>query len=585
MRKNLNRITHRIPDISNSPFKSIETNFFQLTLFSSSFFICIRLTYFTFALMSAILSADDLNDFISPGVACIKPVEIKKTNDSGKAKIEISMDGVPTEISSDGGKATLEKAQISLSDCLACSGCITSAESVLVSLQSHDELLSSLRNPESKDKVYVASISHQSRVSLAGAYGISIEKVDAKLQHLFIDILGFKYIVGLEVGRAISLSESFREVQEYRNTIEISTENSGSSRGPILCSSCPGWTCYVEKTHPHIVPYLSKVKSPQQITGTLLKELISKEINTPRGNIYHLSVMPCFDKKLEAARPEFGSDEEGDIYRDVDCVITAKEIVQLLIGEGIAFESLNDKTDSAAVVKLSPKEWPTEQWTSHPGSSSGGYMDFVIQGIQRQLQEPTHVEVLPGKNLDITEYRVVSDADASKIFFRTARVYGFRNIQNLVRKLKQKGTGPLGKAGLKMARARVTSRRAGVTTSQALSDPSQYDYVEVMACPGGCVNGGGQIGIPEGKNAKDWKDELELLYSEIEVFSKTALLENKENPNASLSVLNELASDWLAGLWGKNDRTTLLQVEYHAIEDTLTAADDPMAPLALGTRW
>ena len=540
--------------------------------------------------MSAILSVDDLNDFISPGVACIKPVEIKKTNDTGKAKIEISLDGIPIEVNSDGGKTDLEKAQISLSDCLACSGCITSAESVLVSLQSHDELLSSLRSPESQNKIYAVSISHQSRVSLAGAYGITIDKVDAKLRHLFFDILGFKYIVGLEVGRAISLNESFREVQQSRIATEITKDNaSGStSRGPILCSSCPGWTCYVEKTHPHIIPYLSQVKSPQQITGTLLKNLISKDLNVPKGNIYHLSVMPCFDKKLEAARPEFGSENEEDKYRDVDCVITAKEIVQLLIGEGIAFESLKDDFDVVKVQPLAPTGWPVEeQWKSHPGSSSGGYMDFVIQEMRQEIQEPTKVEVLPGKNSDITEYRIVSIADSSKIFFRTARIYGFRNIQNLVRKLKQKGPGGVsGKAALRTARARVTSRRKeGSASSQTLSDPSQYDYVEVMACPGGCVNGGGQIGMPEGKNAKEWKNELELLYSEIEQFSKALLTENPDQPDLHLLQLKRLASNWLDNLWDEGDRAKLLHVEYHAVEDTLIAEDPSIAPLALGTRW
>lgn len=187
--------------------------------------------------MSAILSADDLNDFISPGVACIKPVETIKTRDVNSAQIQISMEGVPTEITESGQSSTLEKAQISLSDCLACSGCITSAESVLVSLQSHDELLSSLQK-DSKDKIFVASISHQVRVSLAAAYNLPLSKVDVKLYHLFVEILGFKYIVGLEVGRLISLHESLQEFKARK---------SKDSEKPILCSVCPGWTCYVEK--------------------------------------------------------------------------------------------------------------------------------------------------------------------------------------------------------------------------------------------------------------------------------------------------------------------------------------------------
>lgn len=133
-----------------------------------------------------------------------------------------------------------------------------------------------------------------------------------------------------------------------------------------------------------------------------------------------------------------------------------------------------------------------------------------------------------------------------------------------------------------MARARVTSRRT--PTAQALSDATQYDYVEVMACPGGCINGGGQIGMPDGKNAKEWKDELEILYSDIEDFSKTLLIDNEKS---SYSVaLSQLAASWVERLWEKKPRDELLRVEYHAVEDILATTEDPnLAPLALGTKW
>lgn len=530
--------------------------------------------------MSAILSVDDLNDFISPGVACIKPVEIKKTNDTGKARIEISMDGVPTEITDDGQISNLEKAQISLSDCLACSGCITSAESVLVSLQSHEELLKSIQSEEGHDKIYVVSISHQSRVSLAGAYGISIDEVDAKLQDLFINTLKFKYMVGMEIGRAISLQASYDEMKDLQNSRNDSSP-SGAGAGPVLCSSCPGWTCYVEKTHPHIIPYLSKVKSPQQITGTILKELISRDLGISKDKIYHLSVMPCFDKKLEAARPDFGSEEDENPYRDVDCVITAKEIVQLLISENMAFESLK-AVSTNKLDALAPKDWPAKfQWTSHQGSSSGGYLDFIIQQTQALQPNPTQIQVLPGKNSDITEYRVVLESDPSQILFRGARMYGFRNIQNLVRKLKTKG-GNDTKTRLKMVRGRVTTRKT--TAAQTLSDPTQYDYVEVMACPGGCVNGGGQIGMPESQTPKQWKDELEILYDEIEDFTKQ--LVQKDVSTNYATELGNLAYQWVNFLW-TGDTKRLLNVEYHAVEnaDEAAALDPSLAPLALGTKW
>lgn len=544
--------------------------------------------------MSAILSVDDLNDFISPGVACIKPVETIKTRDANSAQIQISMEGVPTEVSESGQSTTLEKAQISLSDCLACSGCITSAESVLVSLQSHDELLSSLQKDESKNKCFVASISHQVRVSLAAAFNISLEKVDAKLQHLFVDILGFKYYVGMEVGRLISLHQSLSEVKMRR---------ADQTKAPVLCSVCPGWTCYVEKTHPHIIPYLSNVKSPQQITGTLLKDMISKELQIPKDMIYHLSIMPCFDKKLEAARPEFGMAEEENEFRDVDCVITAKEIVLLLLEKNITFESLDDtSTDSLNA----PSKWPTtEQWLSHYGSSSGGYLDYILSGIQNEVSLPTHIQTIHGRNADIVELRVVSDENENEVFFRAARIYGFRNIQNLVRKLKPdnkaKRAGRVSAGGANAAvrakvtaRARKTSRLNSQRNGDAgdgegndegnslvsLSDPAQYDYVEVMACPGGCINGGGLIGVPEGKNQKEWKQQLEDLYL------KFPQIESK-----SMSFLNfvELkTNEWVSNLWDASQDTkdySLLNVEYHGIDDAMKKTPEEINASALGSRW
>ncbi|MDA4132984.1 MAG: hypothetical protein OK454_07650, partial [Thaumarchaeota archaeon] len=154
--------------------------------------------------MSAILSADDLNDFISPGVACIKPVETlpsappPPTHDPSSLEHEVILDGQQPS-STAGGNAP--PAQISLTDCLACSGCVTSAEAVLVSLQSHTELLATLdaapalrvAGPDAEGeykveglengsaKLFVASVSPQTRASLAAACGNGVTERQAGL--------------------------------------------------------------------------------------------------------------------------------------------------------------------------------------------------------------------------------------------------------------------------------------------------------------------------------------------------------------------------------------------------------------------
>lgn len=494
--------------------------------------------------MSTILSSEDLNDFISPGVACIKPVEVHKEQETA-GEIEIGKDGKEAfEVSKDGEKQSLKPAQINLSDCLACSGCITSAESVLISQHSHEELLNALRGEEAKEKVFAVSISHQVRASLAVGYGISIEQVDQKLKHLFIKVLGFTYIVGMEIGRGISLEYGAQE-----------TLNENKS-GPILSSVCPGWTCYAEKSHPHVIPYLSGVKSPQQITGTMLKHLVSEETGLGGDKIYHLSIMPCFDKKLEASRPEFGEDEE---IRDVDCVITAKEVVQMLIDEDMAFETLQEET-SISDKDVSPQKWPyQDQWLSHDGTSSGGYLDYVIREHQRRHETNTsHINIVQGKNADIMEYQVIDDS-TEEIIFRAGQVYGFRNIQNLVRrlKLKQKTGG---------AATKVVTTSSKATKAKTTVDPSQWDYVEVMACPGGCVNGGGQIGKPTEHTAKEWKDMLENKYKEIR----------------QQDVQKQKVMDWVQQLWTtSNDDGRLIKATYKAVESDV--GTNPA--ITIGTKW
>ena len=118
----------------------------------------------------------------------------------------------------------------------------------------------------------------------------------------------------------------------------------GSQKKPIITSACPGWICYAEKTHPHILPHLSTLKSPQALTGVLLKSILARKFGIQPQNVWHLAVMPCFDKKLEASRAELTSHswhgQEGDAVRDVDCVITARELLMLAESRDISFPGL-----------------------------------------------------------------------------------------------------------------------------------------------------------------------------------------------------------------------------------------------------
>lgn len=509
--------------------------------------------------MSSILSSDDLNDFLSPGVACIKPVEVNKSE--GYAEIEISIDGEPVEVDKkDASRKTLEAAQISLSDCLACTGCITSAEEILVAQHSHTQVLKALSDTSASGKVFIVSISHQVRASLATAFGINIQMIDAKLKDLFHNKLGFKYVVGMEVGRIIAIEAA---VQEVLQSISRNEGNDSSGRGPILSSVCPGWTCYAEKSHPEIIQYLSRRKSPQQITASLVKKLISEEHGVGCSEIYHLSVMPCFDKKLEAARPDFTTDNAPD----TDCVITAKEVVQLLLEKNIDIMQLGQTL--LKDEELAPSKWPAkDQWQSNEGSSSGGYVFHVLRALKTKYDKSgidTNVEVIPGKNNDTVEYHLVASDNTceekdKRVLAVLSQVYGFRNIQNMVRRLKKRtGRGQ-----------KPTNRRTAVlpSTLSIKTDLLNMIYVEVMACPGGCINGGGLVGRPENMTLKQWREQVEGTYNSI----------------PERQVESQLAQKWISDLWNANENKTvdLVTVEYRAVE-VKQELDNPA--LALGTHW
>lgn len=458
--------------------------------------------------MSAILSADTLNDFISPSVACIKPVEtLPEEPPSNPNENEVVLDGSAR-------RDTNAPAQITLTDCLACSGCVTSAEAVLVSLQSHSEVLDTLdaapalrlspaadgtaatvdASHDENSKIFVASVAPQARASLAAACGPGTSERAAG--RMLDTLLRGELAKGGKWGNAFTWVVDTNTAREMSLVLGAEEALSTASK-PVLASSCPGWVCYAEKTHPHVLPYLSKVKSPQALMGTLVKTALSRRLGVPPSRIWHLAIMPCFDKKLEASREEltdavWGADGGGNV-RDVDCVITSKEVLMLAESRGLNFFDLPKKASTDAPQQI-PFPDPTLQrylYPLHPAqqsardaSTSGGFLHFVLQTVAAR-NPGSQIQGARGRNADVMEYTVTSSA--GEPLFKAARFYGFRNIQNLVRKLKPPKPSRM-PGGKPFGSARRPAGKAGTL---------DYSYVEVMACPGGCTNGGGQIRVDD----------------------------------------------------------------------------------------
>mmetsp|Transcript_4784 Transcript_4784/g.5909 ORF Transcript_4784/g.5909 Transcript_4784/m.5909 type:complete len:547 (+) Transcript_4784:102-1742(+) len=443
----------------------------------------------------------DLNDFISPSQACINPLFVggdKKDKNENQTPPQDSASGgiglpkiglviendfntvelsapvvqkvAPAPMKPDLIKSTEKKtAKVSLTDCLACSGCVTSAETVLIEQQSTSEFLTSIQS--SKYAQVVVTLSYQSLASLATHFGCSSVEIKNKLE-AFLATLGVTHTIDTSCASDFALLETAGEfVQKYKNRMNQSAEAS-APKMPILSSACPGWICFAEKRHPEVLPYISSTMSPQEISGVLVKRFMTKIHGVDSSKVYHCTVMPCPDKKLEASRQDFYNPDA--LSNDVDCVLTTNELLQLLTERGInSLNSfpVNDRQDAMEIEgnPLSLEDLSTcsvegNRLVSAVSSNggSGGYLDFVFRYAAKELfNVEIKKEVLPlkrGRNVDMKtiELRV-----GDKVVLNFAMAYGFRNIQSIIRQMKRK--------------------------------KCQFDFVEIMACPGGCLNGGGQI--------------------------------------------------------------------------------------------
>lgn len=426
-----------------------------------------------------------------------------------------------------------------------------------MSLQSHAEVLNALdgcpsispgrlrgetansgRNGYEKDigneKIFIASVSPQVRANIAATYGIKEQEAGWMIEQLLCGPSGlrsggkygngFTWVVDTNTMREACLVIGADEVIE--STLTTNDKKKADSRGsantnpkrPILTSACPGWICYAEKTHPHILPHLSRLKSPQALTGILLKTFLSKKLGIRPDRIWHVALMPCFDKKLEASRMELtdaywqNEPNAAQAVRDVDCVITARELLMLADTRGISFPNLPrtplDSTDRIPFPDLQLDQFlfpqhqldrrRTPRNNPSAGGSSGGYLHHILQTYQA-AHPNSRILSERGRNPDVVEYSLVRDDD--EVLLKAARYYGFRNIQNLVRKLRPPRQSRMPGGKMIGGGSRKPGQPKGVATAPAVgagqASGTDYAYVEVMACPGGCTNGGGQVKIDD----------------------------------------------------------------------------------------
>jgi len=592
---------------SNDPSRNYQTKPAPLPLFepiedANSF----RLSFFPppktreKAKMSGFASSvmlGDLNDFISPSQACVNPLFASDGTDAkngskaagtaGEGDNSEALPKVGLRIDSDALESFAEPnlirssqtqtARVSLSDCLACSGCVTSAETVLIEQQSGAEFLKALKGSESgatSIEVFVVTVSRQSCASLQAHFGLRTENDALKIVERFLEKQQKKAIV-FEASLAgdIALLETAKdfcvrwkrkdelkkpwEIPEFSVAVNSKEDrihpNSAEEKVvpkvasepaslPLLTSVCPGWICYAEKSSPEAIPYISTAKSPQQIAGSLVKRYVSQKSGISAEYIYHATVMPCADKKLEASRKDFLDGETET--KDVDCVLSTIELAELLEDEEIEQESeQNVHMETEGFEEFNGELGLLRSSSSYGVSAmdggSGGYLEYTFRFAAKELFGVDVPEgPLPfkkGRNADI---KTVELHVGGKVMLTFATAYGFRNIQAVVRQMKRQ--------------------------------KCKYDFIEIMACPSGCLNGGGQIRPAkpqeeanlEGLEASLTNNAMrkERLDQVSQIFHSVPIQYPHQNPN-----LSKLYRDWLASDLKNPALQSQLHTKYHAV--------------------
>ena len=322
-------------------------------------------------------------------------------------------------------------------NCMQCGQCINVCP--VGALQEKEEIhdvIEALNNPT---KHVVVQTAPAVRASLGEEFGMPIgTRVTGKMVAA-LKLLGFDKVYDTNFGADLTIME---EGYEFINRLQ----NGGVL--PMITSCSPGWINYCEKEYPDLLDYLSSCKSPHMMLGAMIKSYYAKQHQLDPKNIYVVSIMPCVAKKGEKERSQMIKDE----MKDVDAVLTTRELGKLIKMFGVNFVDLKDE------------EFDQDMFGEYTGAgvifgASGGVMEAALRTV---------VDVLTNQDLDNIEYHSVR-----------------------------------GQRGLKEATLQVGDLKVNVAVAHSMTiakplleeikaGTSKYHFIEIMGCPGGCINGGGQ---------------------------------------------------------------------------------------------
>jgi len=342
---------------------------------------------------------------------------------------------------------------LNVSSCVNCGQCINVCPTGALHEKEHaSEIIEALADSE---KIVVISHAPSISVSIAEAFGLPEGTDVAGLMTAALRRIGFDYVFDVSFGADLTIMEEASELVERLNK---------GKNLPLITSCCPGWVKYAEEFYPDLLDNLSTCKSPQQMMGAIIKTYFAKQIGVDPENIYNVSIMPCIAKKFEAQRPEMTSHGVSD----VDAVLTTRELIKFFKRFGIDLRQLEPEPPDSPLG--------TRSSAGKLFGATGGVAEAAIR---------------------------------SAYYFATGKELGIFKVQD-VRGLK----------GIKETKLTINGNEIGVAVANGLKNASKLleeiregrkdiQFIEIMACPGGCIGGGGQ---PHAQDPKTLIARMKGLY-------------------------------------------------------------------------
>ncbi len=348
--------------------------------------------------------------------------------------------------------------------CIKCGQC--SAHCPVGAIYEKDETRKVIRTLRNGTQTSVAQVAPAVRVSLGEAFGYEPGEISTGKLYAALRRLGFDTVFDTNFAADLTIME---EASEF-----VKRFAKGNGKLPMITTCCPSWVDYMEKYYPEMIPNFSTAKSPQMMMGAMVKSYYAEQIGKKPDEIFHVSIMPCTSKKYEITRDEhmYSSGQ-----KDVDVVITTRELARMIKSAGIKFSELEDEEADPALGIYSG--------AGTIFGATGGVMEAALRSAYNFItgKNMARVEFEPVRGLEGVKEAVV-DIEGNEV--RVAVAHQMGNASEVMNRIK--------------------------AAEDAGQDPP-WHFIEIMACRGGCVGGGGQ---PYGATDEVRRKRIAGLYNDDE---------------------------------------------------------------------